>query len=192
MHPKNPPPKSFEDGQKIMTGGMSMPIEDLLKFKATISDNPLRDAFDSKVTVHPHTGGHPLLGEEARQVIETQHDRPRSGTGLAYLHIPFCETRCLYCLFYQNPLHEGASQRYTDLLIKELQLWADKAAQQTSPIHAVYFGGGTPTALEAKDIYRLVNAVKTYLPLANDCVAFITSQKKRWKALFRPESIVSL
>lgn len=161
MLPNNPPPKSFEDGQKMMTGGMHMPVENLLKFQANISDNPLRDAFDSKVTVHPHTGGRPLLGEEARKVIESQYDKARSGTGLAYLHIPFCETRCLYCLFYQNPLREGASKRYTDLLIKELQLWADRAAQQTAPIHAVYFGGGTPTALEADDIYRLVTAVKT-------------------------------
>ncbi len=169
MLPNNPPPKSFEDGQKMMTGGMHMPVENLLKFQANISDNPLRDAFDSKVTVHPHTGGRPLLGEEARKVIDSQYDKARSGTGLAYLHIPFCETRCLYCLFYQNPLREGASKRYTDLLIKELQLWADRAAQQTAPIHAVYFGGGTPTALEADDIYRLVTAVKTYLPLANDC-----------------------
>ena len=33
----------------------------------------------------------------------------------------------------------------------------------------MYFGGGTPTALEASDIVRLIRAVKKNLPLANDC-----------------------
>jgi putative heme utilization radical SAM enzyme HutW len=37
------------------------------------------------------------------------------------------------------------------------------------PIHAVYLGGGTPTALNAGDLKRLLEVVCHLLPLANDC-----------------------
>ncbi|MDO4938052.1 MAG: heme anaerobic degradation radical SAM methyltransferase ChuW/HutW, partial [Sutterellaceae bacterium] len=87
----------------------------------------------------------------------------------AYFHVPFCETRCLYCMFYQNPLKEDASHAFAQRLIKEIQLWSDKEAQKSGLVHAVYFGGGTPTALAPQDMKDVLKAVKTYLPLANDC-----------------------
>ena len=161
--------KNFEDGQRSMMKGEVSEVHEIIDFQAKISDNPLRDAFSGKVTVHTQTGGMPAMGEAARTLIESQYAKDGQGTRLAYIHVPFCETRCLYCLFYQNPLQPDSSRRYADLLIRELQLWADKPAQKTGLIHAVYFGGGTPTALEAVDISRVVRAVKTYLPLANDC-----------------------
>ena len=45
----------------------------------------------------------------------------------------------------------------------------NSACGNEGPVHAVYFGGGTPTALEAEDLERLLKAVRTHLPLANDC-----------------------
>lgn len=51
----------------------------------------------------------------------------------------------------------------------EIELWNDKAAMNSHPVHAVYFGGGTPTALEPEDLKTVLTAVNRYLPLANDC-----------------------
>ena len=161
--------KSFESSQRSMMGSQVSALEDMVNFEAEITDNPLKNAFRGKATVHTHIPGQSYVGDEAIPVIKNQYRNSRQGTSLAYIHIPFCETRCLYCLFYQNPLQPESSLHYTDLLIKELQLWSDLAAQNHEPIHAVYFGGGTPTALEPHDLYRLIKAVRTYLPLANDC-----------------------
>jgi oxygen-independent coproporphyrinogen-3 oxidase len=36
------------------------------------------------------------------------------------------------------------------------------------PFHAIYLGGGTPTALSAKNLSRLLKAIHNSLPLAND------------------------
>lgn len=72
-------------------------------------------------------------------------------------------------MFYIKPYKKEESKKYADTLIKEMQLWTDKKATQGQPIHAVYFGGGTPTALEASDICRIIEAIRKYLPLANDC-----------------------
>lgn len=161
--------KSFESSQRAMMGGHASALEDMVNFEAEITDNPLKKAFRGKATVHTHIPGQVYMGDEAISVIKNQYENKRQGTTLAYIHVPFCETRCLYCLFYQNPLRPESSRHYTNLLIKELQLWSDLAAQKNEPIHAVYFGGGTPTALEPNDLYRLITAVRTYLPLANDC-----------------------
>lgn len=165
--------KSFESGVRKMMKNNARTINEIIDFKATVSDNPLRDAFNAKVTVHSDAGGMPVMDKDAISLIESQYDICRdqqvNETRMAYIHVPFCETRCLYCLFYQNPLKPGAGRHYVDLLLKELELWSDRKAQSEGLVHAVYFGGGTPTALDAEDIERMVEGVKKYLPLANDC-----------------------
>ncbi len=138
------------------------------RFFANAKD-PLHAAFSAKAAVHSSTAGTPLMGPAARERLEALSMQKRAGKSLAYIHVPFCETRCLYCLFYQNPYEAEQSRHFADSLIKELALWHGRPAQDISPIHALYFGGGTPTALAPADILRVLTAVKTYLPLANDC-----------------------
>lgn len=131
--------------------------------------DPLRRAFAAKAAVHPGAPGKTLLGEAARRELEALADRPRSGRTLAYIHVPFCETRCLYCMFYQNPYRTDAAQAYAAALERELFAWAKRPAQAEGPVHALYFGGGTPTALAPEDLKRVLEAARRALPLANDC-----------------------
>ena len=115
--------------------------------------DPLCHAFDGKIAVHPGAGGELFSGERARAELEKKLDTPREGKSVAYIHVPFCETRCLYCGFYNKAYRPGESAAYADTLDRELTLWADRPAQAQGPVHAVYLGGGTPTALEADDLY---------------------------------------
>lgn len=57
-------------------------------------------------------------------------------------------------MFYQNPYSPEAADAYTKTLIKEFELWNQRAAQNSAPIKALYFGGGTPTALEPHNIKK--------------------------------------
>ena len=41
-------------------------------------------------------------------------------TSAVYIHVPFCETRCLYCMFYQNPFREEAVSAYAKRLVEEI------------------------------------------------------------------------
>jgi oxygen-independent coproporphyrinogen-3 oxidase len=50
-----------------------------------------------------------------------------------------------------------------------LEAESETPAVKNSPVHAVYFGGGTPTAFDANDLKRLLRAVRRCLPLAGDC-----------------------
>jgi putative heme utilization radical SAM enzyme HutW len=88
---------------------------------------------------------------------------------LVYLHIPFCATHCTFCGFYQNRYEEDRCASYTDALLREIEMEADCALHQSAPIHAVYFGGGTPSALSARDLGRIITALRARLPLAPDC-----------------------
>lgn len=88
------------------------------------------------------------------------------GKRVAYIHIPFCANHCLFCGFYRNRSADEALRDYAVHLAREI---ADGAATARGPIHAVYFGGGTPSALAAEDLHRLIRAVRDHLPLAPDC-----------------------
>lgn len=57
---------------------------------------------------------------------------------------------------------------YTDKIIEEMAAEAEVRTGK-GKIRAVYFGGGTPTALLTEDLVRLIRACYQYLPLAEDC-----------------------
>lgn len=140
------------------------------RWKAKITSNPIVDAFPEKIDIHPGMDSSIVLPENVPSLLERLSNEPRKRRTVAYINVPYCETRCLYCLFYIKPYRNSdESKAFADTLIKEFQLWADKPIQQIEPVHAVYFGGGTPTALEAREIERVLKAVRQYLPLANDC-----------------------
>lgn len=69
-----------------------------------------------------------------------------------YVGIPFCPTTCLYCSFTSYPIGKwkGRTGLYLDALFHELEYTAKK--MEGRPLDTVYFGGGTPTSLEAGEI----------------------------------------
>jgi len=73
-----------------------------------------------------------------------------------YIHIPFCKQACHYCDF-----HFSTSLKYKDeliqALIREIKLQKNYLAGET--VETVYFGGGTPSVLNAAEIDLLLNTV---------------------------------
>ena len=75
-----------------------------------------------------------------------------------YIHIPFCKSKCEYCDFCSFvPNSHGVVEHYTDALILQMEDWSEKCKKHL--VDSVYFGGGTPTYLDAKHLVRLINAV---------------------------------
>ncbi|WP_211825476.1 heme anaerobic degradation radical SAM methyltransferase ChuW/HutW [Kistimonas asteriae] len=132
--------------------------------------DPLRMAFSGKTSAHVNNRPQPLTPEQ--QVATWQRlmaDPGEPGKRLAYFHIPFCRTHCSYCGFFQNASKPGLIEQYVDALIREIEITAASPRTQARPIHAVYFGGGTPTDLTPEQITRLGDAIRQHLPLSNDC-----------------------
>lgn len=86
-------------------------------------------------------------------------------TGL-YLHIPFCQRRCVYCDFYSTTGGAAERGRYVDALCREL---AARAAEAARPrLSTVYLGGGTPSQLSPGELERLLRAVYNTFDVASD------------------------
>ncbi|HET6425208.1 MAG TPA: coproporphyrinogen-III oxidase family protein [Planctomycetaceae bacterium] len=70
-----------------------------------------------------------------------------------YLHIPFCRKRCKFCYFrvYTNQ-NASAIERYVNALAAEIDLVSHKRGVSGRELKFVYFGGGTPSYLSAKQL----------------------------------------
>src|SRR5688572_23087464 len=66
-----------------------------------------------------------------------------------YIHIPFCKQACHYCNFHFST-NLQLKEAFMDALLKEMVLRKDYL--QGQPIETIYFGGGTPSMLEASEI----------------------------------------
>ncbi len=82
-----------------------------------------------------------------------------------YLHIPFCRQACHYCDF-----HFSTSTQYKpellQALVKEIEL--QKSYLQAETIETIYFGGGTPSILEAGEIQLLIDTITRLHTVASD------------------------
>lgn len=153
----------LKDARKNPVGGRN-------RFFAKEGVDPLKYAFDRKVAVHAGAGGQPLPAEEALPAWQALGIKPDgSPRRTVYIHVPFCQSRCLFCGFFMHTLRQGDSARYTDAVLKEMEQVSGLPAVTSHPIHAVYLGGGTPTALDAGDLKRLIEAVCRLFPLSDDC-----------------------
>ena len=67
-----------------------------------------------------------------------------------YIHIPFCETKCLYCNFFSctNIKDNDSFKKYLDYLLLEYKLHIDKV--NNINIDTIYIGGGTPSIIPYK------------------------------------------
>ena len=92
-----------------------------------------------------------------------------------YIHIPYCIKRCGYCDF--NTYTPGelqistglaeVSNSYIDLLIKEIRLARAQVVENTV-VPSIFFGGGTPSLMQASDIGRVISAIKSEFNLSLD------------------------
>jgi len=96
-----------------------------------------------------------------------------------YIHIPYCVKRCGYCDFNtytpaELQLTEGLTQisnSYIDLLVKEIE-FARNQVGESAIVPSIFFGGGTPSLLEASDIKRVITAISEQFKL--DPIAEVT------------------
>jgi oxygen-independent coproporphyrinogen III oxidase len=73
-----------------------------------------------------------------------------------YIHIPFCEQRCYYCAFTVAVSPEHTFKPYMDRLVREIELSRFDHEPRT-----IYFGGGTPSLVDADLLGRILHAVRS-------------------------------
>ena len=98
-----------------------------------------------------------------------------------YLHIPFCVSKCPYCDFYSFAADEQTMDAYTEALIRELRNWRERLCVTADTL---YLGGGTPSLLGGRRLYRLVTAARELFGLDNAEITLEVNPAERLEETF--------
>ncbi len=85
-----------------------------------------------------------------------------------YFHIPFCETKCVYCDFYS--IEDRSSQgKFVDLSCKEVDLKIKVHPELLGrDLKTIFFGGGTPSLLSPQELSSIIDQIKKYFVISDD------------------------
>lgn len=82
-----------------------------------------------------------------------------------YVHVPFCRTRCRYCDFYRVGENRARMDRFLAALALEIDGWTSLAGCR---VETVFFGGGTPSLLEPREIGDVLRRLRGRFDVAGD------------------------
>ncbi|MFW2542839.1 radical SAM family heme chaperone HemW [Primorskyibacter sp. 2E107] len=87
------------------------------------------------------------------------------GFGL-YVHWPFCEAKCPYCDFNSHVTQNIDQTIWADALAREVRRVADLTPGRV--LNSIFFGGGTPSLMEAATVQKILGAAQETWTWAND------------------------
>ena len=82
---------------------------------------------------------------------------------LLYIHIPFCDSKCHYCAFNSFTTQDNLKSQYIDALLIQLDYEFNHFNVKKKSIETVYFGGGTPSVIDAKYYEKIFNKINQFL-----------------------------
>lgn len=118
-----------------------------------------RDYFINKFLVTPQKADLAIrVMRNENKIISLSSEKSFS----LYISIPFCPTRCSYCSFVSHSIErtKRLMAPYVDLLCKELERTGEIARALGLRLETIYFGGGTPTTLDAQSLTRLFKTIE--------------------------------
>ncbi len=98
---------------------------------------------------------------------------PQTPLGV-YFHIPFCARPCDFCAFYQEEPRRGDIERFIEGMERELS-----RVSIDRPVDTVFWGGGTPGLLLARDLKRLGESMLQHLGIPS----------KEWTVEMAPSTV---
>ncbi|MDE6730456.1 MAG: coproporphyrinogen dehydrogenase HemZ, partial [Oscillospiraceae bacterium] len=123
-----------------------------LQEKYFISDEKIRIALATALVQQP------ILPHDAKQI------------GL-YIAIPFCPTRCSYCSFVSHSISTENARKlipaYVQKLCEEIRILGEMIRNFDLSVQSVYIGGGTPTAISAQQLGKIMQTVQDAVDLQN-------------------------
>lgn len=83
-----------------------------------------------------------------------------------YIHIPFCEKKCVYCDFY-SITNKNLINDFVHYLSKEIELFANNFQTKQIEVETIYFGGGTPSILNPFQLNAIIELLDKNFKLSN-------------------------
>lgn len=113
----------------------------------------------------------PQKAQLLKHIVQTQQGitPPAPDEVDVYVGIPFCRTRCSYCSFLAGEVGNGALLApYVDALVEEIAQSVKLADEAGLRVRTFYMGGGTPTALTAPLLDRVLDAALPLMSRASE------------------------
>lgn len=123
-------------------------VTDILKERYLISDKKSELAYE--------------VAKKEKLIIDNLSDKNSISL---YIHIPFCPSVCAYCSFATVLNDSVLADRYVDALCVELEAFKDRLSDKN--INSIYMGGGTPTALNASQLEKILLCVENNYNLSD-------------------------
>jgi oxygen-independent coproporphyrinogen-3 oxidase len=79
-----------------------------------------------------------------------------------YIHIPFCQYKCLYCSFVVSIGKEHHIDAYIKAVLSEMRMCRREI------VGSIYVGGGTPTHMNEEQLLKLIEGVGRHFILTGD------------------------
>lgn len=83
-----------------------------------------------------------------------------------YIHIPFCDHKCIYCDFYSIITSDNISS-FLKSLQKEINYFAGIYSSDRV-FTSIFFGGGTPSLMQPDYLHEIINHLKNKFFIPND------------------------
>ena len=77
-----------------------------------------------------------------------------------YIHIPFCDHKCIYCDFYSIITSDNIST-FLKSLKKEIEYFS-RLYSEDRIFTSIFFGGGTPSLMQPEYLKEILNHLKKY------------------------------
>jgi coproporphyrinogen III oxidase-like Fe-S oxidoreductase len=110
------------------------------------------------------------INEEGREVFIQQlnrRDRASIPRGL-YVHIPFCDSICNFCMFDRVLYSKEKEEVYVAALKQSLLCLADTPFGKNGRLCAIYMGGGTPSSLQTSNLADLISSINKNFKRSDD------------------------
>lgn len=84
-----------------------------------------------------------------------------------YIHYPFCSKKCNYCDFLSAPASAQKRSLYMEALTREISAMSHYC--ENNMVDTVFIGGGTPSLMSCDELYRLMNTIRKFYRLTEQC-----------------------
>lgn len=83
-----------------------------------------------------------------------------------YIHWPYCKSKCPYCDFFSRVKKDVDQQQLVSSYLEDLEYYRSLNADYR--VETVFFGGGTPSLLEPRQVERIIDKIADLWPCANN------------------------
>lgn len=83
-----------------------------------------------------------------------------------YIHWPYCKSKCPYCDFFSRVKKDVDQQQLVSSYLEDLEYYREM--NDDYQVETVFFGGGTPSLLEPRQVERIIDKIADLWPCANN------------------------